>query len=72
MLIKSKMMRRTGHMTPMGQKDMQTGLCCGHVKRYHLEDLGIDGKIITELRESGCYGVNRIHVALDRSSGGLS
>jgi hypothetical protein len=48
------MMRRTGHMTPTGQKDMQTGLCCGHVKRYHLEDLCIDGKIITELRKSGC------------------
>jgi len=55
-------------MTPKGQKHMQTGLCCGHVKRYHLEDLGIDGKIITQLTESRRYGVNRIHVALDRSS----
>jgi len=59
-------------MTPMGQKDMQTGLSCGHVKRYHLEILGTDCKIITKLRESGSYGVNRIHVALNRSSGGLS
>jgi hypothetical protein len=66
------MMRRKGHMTPMGKKVMQTGLRCGPVKRYHLEDLGIDGKIITEFRKSGCYGVTRIHVALDRSSGGLS
>jgi len=41
--------------------------------RYHLKDLGIDGnKIITQPRESGCYGVSRIHVALDRSSGQLS
>lgn len=72
MLIKPRITRRTGHVTPMGQKDMQTGLCCGHVKRYHLKDLCIDDKIITELRESGYNGVNRIHVALDRSSGGFS
>ena len=41
-------------------------------EKMPLEDLGIDGKIITEHRESGCYGVNRIHVGLDRSSGGFS
>jgi hypothetical protein len=52
MLIKSRIIRRMGHMTPMGQKEMQTGLWCGHVKRDHLEDLGLDGKIIAELRES--------------------
>ena len=41
-------------------------------EKMPFEDLGIDGKIITKHRESGCYGVNQIHVGLDRSSDGLS
>jgi hypothetical protein len=49
-VIKSKIVRWVGHVACMwggGRGDMHTGFSWGNLKvRDHLEDLGVDGRII--------------------------
>jgi len=45
--IKSRRMRWVEHVTRMGRDEMYTGFCWENLKeRYHLEGLGLDGRII--------------------------
>jgi hypothetical protein len=42
-------MRWAGHVTRVGDRRGVAGLLCGELrKRDHLEDLGVDGKIIVK------------------------
>jgi hypothetical protein len=46
-IIKSKRMRWAGHVARLNRGEVHTGFGLGRYKRKdHLEDLGIDGKII--------------------------
>jgi len=46
-VIKWRRMRWTGHVASMGRGDLYTGFWWGNLKEiYHLEDPGIDGRII--------------------------
>jgi hypothetical protein len=60
-MIKSRRMSRSGHVTGMGE-----GSAC-RMGRDHLEDLGIDGRVILDdLRETEWERVDCIHLAQDR------
>ena len=46
-VIKSRRMRWAGHVARMGREEVYTGFCCGNLRgRGHLEDPGVDGRII--------------------------
>jgi len=48
-VIKSKRMRWAGYVVRMGRREAYTGFWWGNLRgRDHLEDLGLDGKIILE------------------------
>jgi hypothetical protein len=46
-VMKSRRMRWAGHVARMGRVEVYTGFCCGNLRgRDHLEDQGVDGRII--------------------------
>ena len=67
--IKSRRMRWAGHVARMGRRETYTGLWWGNLKeRNHLEDTGVDGRIILRwvFRKWVCGGMDRIELAQDR------
>jgi hypothetical protein len=48
-MIKSRIMRWAGHVARVGDSEEYAGLLWGELReRNHLEDLGVDGKIIVK------------------------
>ena len=46
-VIKSRRMSWTGHVARMGREEVYTGFWCGSLReRDHLEDPGVDGRMI--------------------------
>jgi hypothetical protein len=46
-MIKSRIVRYAGHVARMGRGDLYTGVLCGNPsERDHLEDSGVDGRVI--------------------------
>jgi hypothetical protein len=49
LVIKSRRMRWTGHVSHMGEMRSAYRILVANLKgRYHVEDLGVDGRIILE------------------------
>jgi len=47
LVMKAEIMRWAGQVACMGRVEVYTGFCWGNVRvRNHLQDLGIDGRII--------------------------
>ena len=64
-VIKIRRMRCDRHIAYMGREEVHAGFWWGNLmKRDHLEDPRVDGKIILmDLREAGCWGMNWIDLA---------
>jgi len=67
-IIKSRRMRWAGHVEPMGRGDIYTGVWWGNLReRDHLEDPGVDGRIIQDgASGSGMGGNGWIDLAQNR------
>jgi hypothetical protein len=56
-VIKTRRIRRAGHVARMGRGEVYTGLWWGNLReKDHLEDPGVDGRIILRLSSGSRFG----------------
>jgi len=74
-VIKSTRMRWAGHVARMGRGEVHTGFWCGNMReRDHVEDPGLDGRIILRLilrkwDGRGCTRIGSIWLRMGQMAG---